>query len=236
MKMFAAAFVALLLPAIGSAQTADVTGKWDMSFNTQQGAMQSVMNIQKDGDKLSGTITGPQGDLPIAVTLKEKAITIEAAITTPNGNINMVMTGTVDGDSMKGTVDFGGRSSADWSAKRTGPPPAQTKPAPDKPAQDQKSTMTGIWQFEVQHAAGTSTPMLNITQTGEKLSGKYAGSYGESDLVGSIKGTDFTFTVEINAQGTMIKATYVGTLDKDTVKGNVTFTEMGEGTFTGKRK
>jgi len=235
MRIAAAAFVATLFATSVSAQTPDVTGKWDLTTYSTQGNMQSAMSIRKDGDKLSGTISGPNGDLPVTVTQKEKAITIEATFQSPQGNFNIVMTGTVDGDSMKGTMDFG-RGSVEWSAKPNGPPPAQAKPAPDKPAQDQKPTMTGVWQFEVQHAAGTSTPMLNITQNGEKLSGKYAGSYGESDLVGSIKGTDFTFTVEINAQGTIIKATYVGTLDKDTVKGNVTFSEMGEGTFTGKRK
>lgn len=59
------------------------------------------------------------------------------------------------------------------------PPQNQEKPAP---------TMTGTWALEVQHSAGVSTPTVTITQTGEKLTGQYAGSYGESELTGSIKG------------------------------------------------
>lgn len=106
------------------------------------------------------------------------------------------------------------------------PPPSQEKPAP---------SLTGTWAFEVQHSAGTSTPTLTITQTGEKLAGKYVGTYGESVLTGSVKGTDFTFSVEIGTEQ-KVTVVYTGTLEGDAVKGTVTMGEMGEGTFTGKRK
>jgi hypothetical protein len=108
------------------------------------------------------------------------------------------------------------------------PPPPQTqeKPAP---------TMTGTWGLEAHHSAGVSTPTVTITQTGEKLTGKYVGSYGESELTGSIKGQEFTFTVEIGTEQ-KVRVVYTGTLDGNTIKGSMTMGEMGEGTFTGKRK
>ena len=107
------------------------------------------------------------------------------------------------------------------------PPQGQEKPAP---------TMTGTWAIEAHHSAGTSTPTVTITQTGEKLSGKYVGSYGESELVGTIKDNkEFTFTVEIGTEQ-KVKVVYTGTLDGETIKGALTMGEMGEGTFTGKRK
>jgi hypothetical protein len=104
--------------------------------------------------------------------------------------------------------------------------PGQQKPAP---------TMTGTWAFEVHHSAGTSTPTVTITQTGEKLSGKYVGTYGEAVLTGSIKDNKFSFSVDVGTEQKVTLA-YTGTLEGDTVKGNVTMGEMGEGTFTGKRK
>ena len=106
------------------------------------------------------------------------------------------------------------------------PPPNQEKPA---------ATMTGTWAIEAHHAAGTSNPTATITQTGEKLSGKYVGSYGDSDLTGSIKGREFTFTVEIGTEQ-KVRVVYTGTLDGDAIKGTLSMGEMGEGTFTGKRK
>jgi hypothetical protein len=107
------------------------------------------------------------------------------------------------------------------------PTPPQEKPAP---------TMTGTWLIESHHSAGVSTPTATITQAGEKLTGKYVGSYGESVITGSIKDNkDFTFSTET---GTEQKVTlvYTGTLEGDTIKGSLTMGEMGEGTFTGKRK
>ena len=97
------------------------------------------------------------------------------------------------------------------------------------------ATMTGTWAFEVNHSAGTSTPTVTITQTGEKLSGKYVGTYGEAVLTGTIKDNKFSFSVDVGTEQKVTLA-YTGTLDGDTVKGNVTMGEMGEGTFTGKRK
>ena len=111
------------------------------------------------------------------------------------------------------------------------PPPPTPPPAQEKPA----ATLTGTWVLEVTHSAGTSTPTVTITQTGEKLTGKYVDTYGESVLTGSTKGTDFTFSVEVGTEQ-KVKVVYNGTLDADLVKGSVTMGEMGEGTFTGKRK
>ncbi|MEO5897855.1 MAG: hypothetical protein ABIS06_19385 [Vicinamibacterales bacterium] len=231
--------IALLLfavPAIAQtapAQAIDITGKWDMSIGTSQGSMPATLNVTKDADKLGGTLSSIQGEVPVTLTLKEKALSIELSIQTPNGPLNIIMSGTIDGDTMKGTADFGGRGSGEWSAKRAA---ATAAPAGEAPSQEKPAaTMTGTWSFEVTHAAGVSTPTVTITQTGEKLAGKYSGTYGDSELSGSIKGADFTFTVEIGTEQ-KIKVVYTGTLAADTVKGNVSMGELGEGTFTGKRK
>ena len=108
---------------------------------------------------------------------------------------------------------------------------AGTLAAQEKPA----ATLTGTWLFEVHHAAGVSTPTVTITQKDDKLTGKYVGSYGESELTGTIKDTEFTFTVEIGTEQ-KVKVVYTGTLEKDALKGSVTLGEIGEGTFTAKRK
>ena len=227
----------LLLAGHAIAQTApaqapDITGKWDISIATSQGSSPATLTVTKDGEKLAGTIASAMGEAPVDVTVKDKSVALELSIQTPNGPLNIVMSGTVDGDTMKGTADFGGRASGEWSAKRApAAAPAGQATSQEKPA----ATMTGTWSFEVTHAAGVSTPTVTITQTGEKLAGKYSGSYGESELTGSIKGADFTFTVEIGTEQ-KIKVVYTGTLTADTVKGNVSMGELGEGTFTGKRK
>ncbi len=104
-------------------------------------------------------------------------------------------------------------------------------------AQATKVDVTGKWAFNVETAAGSGTPTMTFKQDGEKLTGHYSGQLGESDLTGSVKGADITFTFTIDAQGTMIKATYTGTVEsKDSLKGKVVLEGLGDGTFTAKRQ
>ena len=172
---------ALSVPAVTIPQAADVAGKWDVSVQTDQGERPGVLTITQSADKLAATISGPQGEAPADVSLKGNAITVSFSMQGQNGTIDITMSGTVEGNSMQGTVDIGGMGTAPWTARRAAsqgqkPPQSQDKPAP---------TMTGTWAIEAHHSAGTSTPTVTITQTGEKLTGKYVGSYGEAVLTGS---------------------------------------------------
>jgi hypothetical protein len=99
-----------------------------------------------------------------------------------------------------------------------------------------KVDITGKWAFSVETAAGAGTPTMTFKQDGEKLTGHYSGQLGESDLTGTVKGADVTFTFNIDAGGTAIKAAYTGTADKDNMKGKVVLEGLGEGTFTAKRQ
>ncbi len=124
---------------------------------------------------------------------------------------------------------------ADVSSEANAITVSSQDPKPKEGQEKPAATMTGTWAIEANHSAGTSTPTATITQTGEKLSGKYVGSYGEAPLTGSIKEREFTFRVEIGTEQ-KVEVVYTGTLDGDTIKGSLTMGEMGEGTFTGKRK
>ena len=100
-----------------------------------------------------------------------------------------------------------------------------------------KVDVTGKWAFSVETAAGAGTPTMTFKQDGEKLTGHYSGQLGESDLTGTVKGADISFTFTVDAQGTMIKATYSGTVEnKDSLKGKVVLEGLGDGTFTAKRQ
>jgi hypothetical protein len=104
-------------------------------------------------------------------------------------------------------------------------------------AQAPNVDVTGKWAFNVETAAGAGTPTMTFKQDGEKLTGHYSGQLGESDLTGTVKGADISFSFTIDAQGTMIKATYSGTVEnKDSLKGKVVLEGLGDGTFTAKRQ
>jgi hypothetical protein len=96
--------------------------------------------------------------------------------------------------------------------------------------------VTGKWAFNVETSAGAGSPTFTFKQDGEKLTGHYTGTFGEAEVTGTIKGADITFSFAADAQGTAVKSTYTGTVDKDTMKGKLVIEGLGEGTFTAKRQ
>ena len=101
-----------------------------------------------------------------------------------------------------------------------------------------KIDVTGTWAFEVQTEAGTGTPQVTFKQDGEKLTGVYSSQLlGQLELTGSVKGQAIQFTLAANVQGNALEVVFNGTVDDSaSMKGTVTFTGVGEGSFTGKRK
>jgi streptogramin lyase len=101
-----------------------------------------------------------------------------------------------------------------------------------------KIDVTGTWAFEVQTEAGTGTPQVTFKQDGEKLTGVYSSQLlGQLELIGSVKGQAIQFTLAANVQGNALEVVFSGTVDDSaSMKGKVTFTGVGEGSFTGKRK
>lgn len=99
-----------------------------------------------------------------------------------------------------------------------------------------KVDVTGNWAFNVETSAGAGAPTFTFKQDGEKLTGHYQGTFGEAEVTGTIKGADITFSFAADAQGTAVKSTYTGTVDKDTMKGKLVIEGFGEGTFTAKKQ
>jgi len=91
---------AVALAAPVPVQTTDMSGTWDVTFNTQNGPMAASMTIRKDGDKLAGTMTGPQGDVAVEGSQKDKAIALNLSVQTPNGQFAIAMSGRQDGDAV----------------------------------------------------------------------------------------------------------------------------------------
>lgn len=98
-------------------------------------------------------------------------------------------------------------------------------------AQD-KINLTGTWVVDVQTDMGSGNPTFVLKQEGEKISGTYTGSLGESSVTGTLKGN--VLHLEFSIQGNLIK--YDGTATATSINGKVNLAEMASGTFSGKRK
>ena len=99
-----------------------------------------------------------------------------------------------------------------------------------------KIDITGEWVFDVQTEAGAGSPSFVFTQTGEKLTGKYKGIFGEADLTGTVTGKTMKFSFNADAQGTPVTVVYEGEIESNSsITGKVDLGGVGSGTFTGKR-
>jgi len=96
--------------------------------------------------------------------------------------------------------------------------------------------VTGEWAFNVTTDQGGGTPTITFKQDGEKLTGKYVGQLGSSDLTGTVKGNEIAFNFTIDAQGQPAPVNYKGTVEKNTMKGTLDIAGMVNGTFTATKK
>ena len=96
--------------------------------------------------------------------------------------------------------------------------------------------ISGIWKLTVTTTAGTGTPTLVLTQQGEVLTGTYTGRFGESPIKGTFKDGAINFTFEASGPMGSAQVTYSGTVDGDTMSGNMQMGAMAGGAFTGKKQ
>ncbi len=234
-KTVAAVVCVLAVGGVSPAQAQDAAGQWEATFYTQQGPLPATVVLKKDGEKLTGTVTSQQGEIAVSGTQKGNDIALNATLDAGNGPISIYITGKQDGDSMTGSVDFGGQAQADWGAKRAAAAGSADKASTTDGAK--AGDVSGTWALELKTAGGGGTPTVTLKQDGDKLTGQYTSQMiGEAPVTGSIKGSDFTFQFSASVQGTTLQVVYTGTLDGSTMKGTVKLGDMGEGTFTGKRK
>ena len=215
------------------AQDADILGSWDVTVSAGQGPETSApLVLKREGDQIVGTFSSPQGDQSVEAHVKEKAVTIWFSVRTQNGPISITMKGTADGDTMRGSMDFGGRGQGSWSARR-----AATVSSPVALQQREAAAdVTGTWLFQVEIAGATGTPTMTFKQDGEKLTGHYSGQLGEAELTGTVKGKSVEFAFDATLEGNALHVAYSGTVEKDSMKGKLSIGDVGEGTFTAKKK
>jgi hypothetical protein len=103
--------------------------------------------------------------------------------------------------------------------------------------QTAKFDVTGTWVFDVQTDAGGGQPTMTFKQEGEKLTGHYQGTFGDADLTGTVKGADIQFSFSADVQGFSLTSNYKGTIESETsMKGTLAIDQVGNGTFTAKKK
>lgn len=92
---------------------ANVAGTWTVSVSGDAGSATQTIVLQQDGGKITGTFKGPRQSGPLEGTVDGNKIQFHVKTRVP-----LDYTGTVDGDSMKGTMTGKGKT-GDWTATRS---------------------------------------------------------------------------------------------------------------------
>jgi hypothetical protein len=225
-----ACLLALVVAVPAAAQNADIIGTWTVNATLDTGPMPpSTLTLKREAAKIVGVLSGEHGDVPVVATVKDNAVTVSFTITTDDGPMALTMIGTADGDAMKGTAEVGG-SQVPWTATR------QHGVAAGSAAPGAHADVSGTWEMAVETAAGSGTPTFVLKQDGDRLTGQYTGQLGEAPVTGTVKGASVEFGFDISVQGTTLHVTYAGTVEGSSMKGAVKLADLGEGTFTGKKK
>ena len=112
------ALFALMLTVPVQAQDVDVAGKWESTRETQQGTMTTTFTFEQDGSKLTGTLASQRGDMEISDgTMEGNKISFKMVMTRGDRTMEMVYSGTVEGDTITGTMQTP-RGEQPWTAKR----------------------------------------------------------------------------------------------------------------------
>jgi len=94
-------------------EPANVAGTWNLSVSGEAGSAQQTIVPKQEGNKITGTFKGPRQSGLLEGAVDRSNISFHASTRVP-----LDYQGTVDGDTMKGTMTGKGKT-GDWTATRT---------------------------------------------------------------------------------------------------------------------
>jgi len=106
----------VLLAASGLAfagyEPANVVGTWKIAVTGESGSAEQTIVLKQDGNKITGTFRGPRQSGTLEGLVDGNKITFHV-----NTRVALDYKGTVDGDTMKGTMTAKGKP-GEWTAAR----------------------------------------------------------------------------------------------------------------------
>ena len=104
----------------GPAGGVDPSGEWSLTVDTPGGEQTARLSIQKEGDQITGTLATPMGNVNIDTgSMNGNEIRLTATIDMGGQSVQATLTGTIEGDSMKGAVVMGSTGSFSFTGSRT---------------------------------------------------------------------------------------------------------------------
>jgi hypothetical protein len=106
-----------------AAQAKSIAGTWNATVTTPNGGGNPTLTFVVKGDSVTGTVKRPTGEvIPLRGTIKGNDLTYSYTIAPNAQEILVTVTAKVVGDSLGGTMSFGGAMTGQITAKRAKSP------------------------------------------------------------------------------------------------------------------
>jgi len=106
-------------PGPPSGAAVDPSGVWSLVVQSPQGEITSQLTLTKDGEQISGTLVTPMGNVPLkSGRVNGNQIRLTATVEMGGQSIDTIINGTIEGDSIRGTMVMGAMGSFDFTGTR----------------------------------------------------------------------------------------------------------------------
>lgn len=104
-----------------------------------------------------------------------------------------------------------------------------------KPVGPPDADISGQWDMEIKFSASTASQTFVLEQEGSILKGKHHGSFASRDVSGAIHGRRMLIRSSYTQEGVRLNFEFSGSVDGDTMSGNVSMGEYGMAAWTARR-
>jgi imidazolonepropionase-like amidohydrolase len=102
-----------------SGPAVDPSGTWSLVVQSPQGDIGAQLTLTKDGEQIGGTLGTPMGNVAIKSGLVTgNQIRLTATVDMGGQSIDAIISGTIEGDSMRGTMVMGAMGSFEFTGTR----------------------------------------------------------------------------------------------------------------------
>lgn len=113
-KLVTAFALAVLAVNVGTSAQVNVAGTWQFVVELNLGSGEPTFEFKQDGETLTGMYEGAFGAAQVTGTVKGNRIRFRFG----QEGAEAVYVGTIDGDTMSGTCDYGAVGEGTWEAER----------------------------------------------------------------------------------------------------------------------
>lgn len=101
--------------------TVDVTGTWDAAVKSPDGETAFTLVLKQSGSQITGELKSEMGTASIEDgTVSGNSITFTVSLDIGGQNVEMSFSGTVEENTIEGTIDMGPMGTAEWEAEKPG--------------------------------------------------------------------------------------------------------------------